>query len=118
MLSAVSEAARGSDVPTLFVAGVDFSHVGTRFGDPAVDERVQKEVEAIDRRALDRALAGDADGWFASIAEHEDSTRVCGWAPTYALLRSIEPGPGRLLTYEQSMEPDGSMVSVAAAVWE
>jgi hypothetical protein len=35
----------------------------------------------------------------------------------YALLRAAEPGAGRLLRYQQSDEPDTSMVSVASAVW-
>ena len=48
---------------------------------------------------------------------HDDSTRICGFAPTYLLLRACEPGPGRLLRYQQSDEPDGSMVSTAAMVW-
>jgi len=33
------------------------------------------------------------------------------------LLRTCDPGPGRLLRYQQSDEPDGSMVSTAAMVW-
>lgn len=117
MLAAVRDAERDSDVPTSYVAGVDFSHVGTRFDDPPVDDRIRSEVEAKDRKALEAALRGDADGWFSAIAEHEDSTRICGWAPTYATLRCAEPGTGRLLHYEQSTEPDGSMVSLAVAVW-
>ena len=54
---------------------------------------------------------------FASIAAHEDSSRICGHAPVYAMLRCVAPGPGRLLHYEQSDEKDGSMVSVAAMAW-
>jgi AmmeMemoRadiSam system protein B len=96
---------------------VDLSHVGRRFGDAPVDDRTLAEVEAKDRVALDAALRGDADGWDQSIAGHEDSTRVCGWGPTYAMLRCAEPGVGRLLRYEQSREENGSMVSVAAMVW-
>ena len=52
-----------------------------------LDDRTQQEVEAKDRAALDAARAGDADGWFHAIAAHGDSTRICGFAPTYALLR-------------------------------
>ena len=66
-------------------------------------------------------MRDDADGWFAAIAGHDDSTRICGFAPTYLLLRAAGGeeglGPGRLLRYQQSDEPDGSMVSTAAVVW-
>jgi hypothetical protein len=117
MIAAVREAERRLGGATVYVAGVDFSHVGTRFGDPAIDDRTKREVEERDRKAIDLALAGDADGWYQAIAEHEDATRICGWAPTYAMLRCAEPTGGRLLKYEQSEEPDGSLVSLATAVW-
>ena len=102
---------------TIYVAAVDFAHVGPRFGEPKLDERTRHEVEEKDRAALAAAQKGDAEGWFEAIASHQDSTRVCGFAPTYLLLRATQPGAGRLLRYQQSDEPDGSMVSVAAMVW-
>jgi AmmeMemoRadiSam system protein B len=102
---------------TVHVAAVDLSHVGTRFGDPSVDERTQQEVEAGDRAALDAARRGDAEAWYESIASRQDATRVCGWAATYLMLRVAEPGEGRLLHYEQSRESDGSMVTIATLAW-
>ncbi len=117
LIAAVRDAERSLGGTTVHVAAVDLSHVGRRFGDPELDERTLSEVEAKDRVALDAAERGDADGWYQAIAEHEDSTRVCGWGPTYAMLRCAEPGAGRLLRYEQSHEENGSMVSVAAMVW-
>jgi len=103
---------------TVYVAAIDLAHVGPRFGDPRLDERTRHEVEEKDRAALAAAERGDADAWFAAIAAHDDSTRICGFTPTYMLLRAMRPGPGRLLRYQQSDEPDGSMVSVAAMVWQ
>ncbi len=110
-----TSAEQGGD--TVYLAAVDFSHVGPRFGDAAVDERVKAEVEEVDRAALAAAAAGDADAWFTAIAEQQDVTRICGLAPTYALLRCAEPGAGRVLHYEQAAEPDSTVVSVAAMVW-
>jgi len=110
---------------TLYVAAIDLSHVGPRF-DPRegrLDDRTRREVEEKDRAALAAAQRGDADGWFEAIAAHDDSTRICGLAPTYLLLRTSGAlpeaglGDGRLLRYQQSDEPDGSMVSTAAMVW-
>ncbi|HEY3217234.1 MAG TPA: AmmeMemoRadiSam system protein B [Candidatus Eisenbacteria bacterium] len=117
LVRAVREAERRLPGPTLYLAGVDLSHVGPRFGDPAVDPRIVEEIEAKDRGAIEAARRGDADGWFQAIAAHEDSTRICGWAATYALLRCAEPGQGRLLRYEHSREDDGSLVSIASMVW-
>ncbi len=117
LIEAVLEAEHGLGGETLYVAGADFSHVGPRFGDPPLDSRAREEIEAIDREALAAAGRGDADGWFAAIAQHEDSSRICGYAPVYAVLRCVTPAPGRLLHYEQSDEKDGSMVTVAAMAW-
>jgi len=79
----------------VYIAGADLSHVGPRFGDPPLDARTKEEIEAIDREALAAAEKGDADGWFTSIATHQDSSRICGYAPVYATLRCAAPGPGR-----------------------
>ena len=100
-LTALRAAERWHGGPTLYVAAIDLSHVGPRF-DPRegkLDDRTRQEVGAKDRAALDAAARGDADGWFAAIAEHDDSTRICGFAPTYLLLRApgarTPPAPAR-----------------------
>lgn len=117
LIDAVRATERKLGGDTLYVAGVDLSHVGPRFGDPALDDRARAEIETRDREVVAAALRGDADGWFAAIAAHDDDTRICGFGPTYAMLRCAEPGAGRLLRYEQSPEPDGSLVSVASIAW-
>ena len=63
------------------------------------------------------ALAGDAEGWFDTIAAQGDATRICGFAPMYMMLRVAQPGPGRLLAYEQSIEESGSVVTYASIAW-
>ncbi|MEP7027641.1 MAG: AmmeMemoRadiSam system protein B [Candidatus Eisenbacteria bacterium] len=102
----------------LFVAGVDLSHVGARFGDPGdLTAEALAAVEQVDRAALAAAVAGDAEGWFDAIAAGGDATRICGFAPMYVMLRASQPGAGRLLAYEQSIEEGGSMVSYASIAW-
>jgi AmmeMemoRadiSam system protein B len=101
-----------------FVAGIDLSHVGARFGDAEeLDTAALAAIEEKDRAALAAAARGDAEGWFDSVAGHGDSTRICGFAAMYAMLRVSEPGAGRLLAYEQSLEPGGSVVSYGAVAW-
>jgi len=102
----------------LFLAGVDLSHVGARFGDAVdLDEAALAEIERKDRAALAAALTGSADAWFDSVAAHGDSTRICGFAPTYMMLRVAGVGAGRLLAYEQSLEENGSVVTYASVAW-
>src|SRR5262245_61570801 len=117
LIAALRDVEREQGGATVHVAAVDLSHVGTRFGDPSVDDRIRQEVEAGDRAALDAARRGDSEAWYESIASRQDATRVCGWAATYLMLRVAEPGEGRLLHYEQSREGDGSMVTIATMAW-
>ena len=117
LIAAVRDAEASLGGRTLYVAGVDFSHLGPRFGDGAVGDEVRAEVRKLDEAAIAAAAAGDADAWFRVIAAGDDATRICGFAPTYCLLRCATPGPGRLLGYAQSSEEDSTMVSVAALSW-
>ena len=117
LIAAVRDAEQKLGGDTVYLAGVDLSHVGPRFGDPATDARVRGEVEQHDRAALEAARRGEADPWFEAIASHQDSTRICGFAPTYMMLRCAEPGAGRILRYEQSLEDDATLVSIASMVW-
>lgn len=119
LLAALRETLAEQSGDTVLLASVDFSHVGPRFGDPSVDERTNDEVERIDRDAIAAARRGDPNGWFSTIAAHQDSTRICGFAPTFAMLDLLQPSPpaGRLLHYEKSAEPDTTFVSVAAMEW-
>ena len=118
LIAAVRETEAALGGATVCLAGVDFSHVGPRFGDPAIDERMREEISARDHEAIAAAHTGDADAWFAAIAAHQDTTRICGFAPVYAMLRCADVKDGRLLRYEQSDEKDGSTVTIAAMTWD
>ena len=116
LIRSVREAERTLGGPTLYVASVDFSHVGPSFGDPALDEEALDMVQKVDERAITAAASGDADRWFETLAAEDNATRICGFAPTYCMLRCAEPGEGIPLSYDQSPQP-GGVVSVAAMVW-
>ena len=116
LVRSVREAEQQLGGPTLYVASVDFSHVGPSFGDPPLDEEALGLVERMDERAIGAAASGDAEQWYDALAAEENATRICGFAPTYCMLRCAEPGPGIPLLYDQSPQP-GGVVSVAAMVW-
>jgi hypothetical protein len=117
LVNAVRDAETSLGGATVYVAGVDFSHVGPRFGDPKLTDEMRGEIRAVDESAIAAAATADADAWFKAIAEKDDATRICGYAPTYVMLRAAAPSPGRTLGYAQSNEKDTSLVSVAAMAW-
>jgi AmmeMemoRadiSam system protein B len=102
------------------VAGADMAHVGPRFGDTkAFDAAARARLAKTDRASLAHAADRDADAFWEDVARDLDTRRVCGLAPIYSLLRTLEGGGSEaraeLLHYEQTVDPDdGSIVSHAA----
>lgn len=117
LVAAVRDAEAALGGTTVYLAGVDFSHVGPRFGDGKVDDTAKGLIREVDEAAIAAAASADADAWFKTIADRDDGTRICGFAPTYAMLRCAAPGAGRSLGYAQSSERDSTVVSVAALAW-
>jgi len=112
------ERARAAGRRVLFLAAVDLSHVGARFGDPdPLDQEILDAIRQIDEAALSAALTGDAEAWFDAVASHGDSTRMCGYSATYALLAAARPSAGTVLRYDQSVEAGGSVVTCATLAW-
>jgi len=107
------------DVPTVLVAGVDFAHVGEKFGDPeGLAAEFLAAVEAKDRRLIAALEAADPHAFFAEIAADGDRTRICGFSPMYTLLALLEGPPGRLLCYDRARdEATRSSVSYASLAY-
>ena len=88
-----------------YIGGIDLCHVGPEFGDSnPVDPVLQEQVRRFDGEMLDRAAAGDAEGWFRTAGAIGNRWRVCGLAATYTFLHAIGPAQGRLLKYDQALD--------------
>jgi AmmeMemoRadiSam system protein B len=97
------EAGHGKSVA--YIGGIDLCHVGPEFGDSnPVDPILQEQVRRFDGEMLDRAAAGDPEGWFRTAGAIQNRWRVCGLAATYTFLHAIGPARGRLLKYEQALD--------------
>jgi AmmeMemoRadiSam system protein B len=94
------------DVPTMIIAGVDFAHVGDKFGDvEGLSDELLASTEAKDRRLIAALEANDAEGFYRELAADGDRTRICGFAPMYTLLSLLDGATGRLLHYDRSSDP-------------
>ncbi len=99
------------------IAGADLAHVGPRFGDPRpFDDGERSALDATDRESLGCAENGDAESFWRHVSADLDTRRVCGLAPIYSLVRTIDPSArGETRHYEQTVDPEeGSIVSHAA----
>jgi len=102
---------------TLVVAGVDFAHVGPRFGaEEPVDEALLTAVEVSDRALLASLCQGDADGFYRRLGTHGNKYGVCGYAAMYTLLAALPGLQGVVLHYEQAVAPDRSQAVTFSAV--
>jgi AmmeMemoRadiSam system protein B len=116
-LDALAGALAASGRRVAFIAGADLAHVGPRFGDAQPVSAAQcRDIERDDRAMLESVQAGDAAGFFASIAADDDRRRICGFSPIYALLRVLPGTPGDLRRYGQWPDPQG-LVSFASVVY-
>ena len=63
--------------------------------------------------------AGDREGFVAQLAREGNDRRICGLPALYALATLLGGSRGRLLAYDQSVEPAvGSLVSFGALVFQ
>ena len=106
------------DEETLVVAGVDFAHLGRRFGDAAGNVASRRaEVEAHDRALMDRVAEGDLAGFRSHFERTRDAFRICGYPALMTLLEIVPDAKGTVLDYGQSLEETtDSLVSFGAMV--
>ncbi len=98
------------------IAGVDMAHVGPKFGDPEqVNDLILSRIKERDIKSLEFSEKLDAEGFYRSVEEEKDWRKVCGLSSIYATLSTIQAANGKLLGYDQALEPDtGSVVSFAS----
>jgi AmmeMemoRadiSam system protein B len=116
MLAALRAVEQSTADRVFYIAGADLAHIGQRFGDEELltPERLA-DLAADDRKLLAHACRGDANAFFRHTARQGDRNRICGLSPTYMLLSLLAPCRGKLLRYDQAVEPDGtSCVSFAS----
>jgi AmmeMemoRadiSam system protein B len=117
-IGALGELAAREGRRLTFVLGVDFAHVGRRYGD-TVEARAHAGplagVATRDRARVERIAAGDAGGFWDLVTERgDDDLKWCGTSPIYTFLRAVPEARGRLLGYDQWNIDDASVVSFGA----
>ncbi len=115
-LSALHDLLAADSRRIALLASADLSHIGARFGQPPPLTQAHLDMaRRHDTALLDRAMRGDADNLYHTVAEVQDRYNVCGFPCIYALLRALPITDGRLLSYKQATEPQiQSCVSFAS----
>jgi len=104
---------RGSDA--LVVAGVDFSHIGPKFGHSCQASSLIQEARDFDTRLIDSICRGDVLGFWAEVKKVDNRYNVCGFSSIACLLEILPGAVGHCLGYEfWEEEETQSAVSYAA----
>lgn len=101
----------------VFVASVDFSHIGRRFGDDhALDETELARIESDDMKLIERINDSDIAGFMETIQKVNVSNKVCGFPALFIMMGVIGEAKGRLLGYRQNMEGERENVVTFATM--
>lgn len=117
VLDVLREAAGEHADRLVWIAGVDMTHVGRRYGDRFAarpEDEVMIDVAARDRERCRCLTAGDGGAFWSLLQKDGDPLRWCGASPLYTLMAAVRPSRGALLHYEQWGIDDQSVVTCAA----
>ncbi len=88
------------DRSTLVIAGVDFSHVGPKFGHEMPAEYLQGQSKAHDEKLLEYLIHFDANRFWEESRAVNDRFNVCGFSALACLLEVVISGRGEILDYQ------------------
>ncbi|MCF8142683.1 MAG: AmmeMemoRadiSam system protein B [Deltaproteobacteria bacterium] len=103
---------------TLIVAGVDFFHIGPKFGHDLPAAAMENQARTHDQNLLKHLTRRDADGFWEESRDVRDRFNVCGFSALACLLEILPECRGEVLHYEIWHEaPTRSAVSFASTVF-
>jgi MEMO1 family protein len=119
MVRILREVEASSTDPVCYVISGDLAHIGPKFRDkqkaagPWLEESRAKDAAIL--QALGNA---DPTAYFNTIAGEGDARRICGLSPTWLTLKAARPRSGKILHYQQFIDPTGhESVSFASAAF-
>ncbi len=103
----------------LFVASVDFAHVGRKFNDPFDGMDKIDEILSFDQKLIKHIENCSPDDFFEEEINVKDRYKICGLSPIYSLLSIVKPQKGKLLAYNYwDDSANKSIVSFASFCFE
>jgi MEMO1 family protein len=108
MIQALKRAEADSGEKVCYISSGDLAHIGPKFGDAEpVSEPQLDHSRKQDHELLASLEAVDRHRFFRVVHAEQDERRICGFPPTYTLMSVLEPERGKLLHYDQYVEPRG-----------
>ncbi|MGQ9819578.1 MAG: AmmeMemoRadiSam system protein B [Candidatus Kapaibacteriales bacterium] len=103
----------------LFIASVDFSHVGRKFGDPFDAISTFDDVKFFDKKLINHLENNDYNSFFKEHIYYQDKYKVCGISPIYSIYGIMQPQRAYFLGYDYWDDRENqSIVSFASFALE
>ncbi len=117
-LNKLRETLMEAEGETLLVAGVDFSHIGPKFGHERPAQYLEGQSEAHDKNLMEYLCKLDADRFWEESRNVNDQFNVCGFSALACMLEILPPCKGEVLGYQLwHEEATRSAVSFAAILF-
>jgi AmmeMemoRadiSam system protein B len=117
-LGKLREVVNEPDEDTFLIAGVDFSHIGPKFGHEMPAGHLQAQSEIHDKNLLAYLSRFDTEDFWEESRSVKDQFNVCGFSALACLLEVLPHCRGTILNYQiWHEEATKSAVSYAAMVF-
>jgi AmmeMemoRadiSam system protein B len=105
---------------TLIVASGDLAHLGPAFDGPPLDAAAQAQMKEDDRVLTQILAKGSADAFIKLMQDGQYERNVCGLAPFYFTLRTLDQPQGQIIAYDRcpADNHNTSLVSICGIVLE
>lgn len=116
--STLKKVVENSGKKTVFIASVDFAHIGRKFGDEFDAEPELERLKNDDLKLIEALSRCDADSFFKHVSQVHDKNKICGLSPIYSMLQTVSPEKAHALYYGQWNEAETrSAVSFASLAY-
>jgi AmmeMemoRadiSam system protein B len=99
-LASLKEILKDERGETLLIAGVDFSHIGPKFGHGMPARHLQGQSERHDKSLLNALTMMDANKYWEESIRVKDQYNVCGFAAMACMLEVMPDCRGQVLHYQ------------------
>jgi hypothetical protein len=102
----------------LLISGVDFSHVGLKFGNQMPADAILSRAKSNDQKIISSILKGKPEKIYENAVETQDQFNVCGLPSVLIFSRLLKKSKGKLLSHETYNEAaTSSAVTYASMIF-
>ncbi len=115
LINNLKEAIEKNGKKTIYIASVDFAHIGRKFGDDFDADTELDILKEEDKVLINHLINFETDEFFKTVAKNKDRRKICGLSPIYSIMQMNKLKDGQFLEYSQWNETETkSAVSFAS----